>query len=160
MNRVQARLEHQARVLQVAVAPAAIALQLGEQVRRHLLVAAVELVGDPDLPAGAPHQRGLDEIVRHHLARERARAGQRREARNGHERRPAQDRVVAPVVRFAELPEAHPGGEERPVGARRELLDAAVQRLVADRARRGLDDAGVGDALPSAAPASSGTRRS
>ena len=62
----------------------------------------------------------------------------------GHERRHAQDRVVAPVVRFAELPEAHAGREQRPVGARRELLDAAVQRLVADRARRGLDDAGVG----------------
>ena len=51
MDRVQARLGHAARVLQVAVAPAAVALQLVEQVRRHLLVAAVDLVGDPDLPA-------------------------------------------------------------------------------------------------------------
>ena len=42
MDRVQLRLEQQARVLQVPVAPAAVALQFRQQVRRHLLVAAVQ----------------------------------------------------------------------------------------------------------------------
>ncbi len=60
-----------------------------------------------------------------------------------HERRDADDRVVAPVVRFAELPEVQAGGEQRAVDAGRELLDARIERLAAERARRGLDDAGV-----------------
>ena len=56
----------------------------------------------------------------------------------------AQDRVVAPVMRFAELPEVHAGREQRPVGARAELQHAGVEGLVAAGARRRLQDAGVG----------------
>jgi hypothetical protein len=76
------------------------------------------------------------------------------------ERLHAQDRVVAPVVRLAELPEAHAGGEQRPVGAGAELLHPGVEGLVADAFGRGLDDAGVGMRLHHAHQASSGIRRS
>ena len=46
VHRVQIGLEHQARVLQVDMTPAPVTLDLGEQVRRQLLVTAVEVVGD------------------------------------------------------------------------------------------------------------------
>ena len=123
--------------------PAPIALQFGEQVGRYLLVTAFDFIRDPDLPAGPTHQRRLDEIVREDFARERTRAGDRRERAVLDERCHAQDRVVAPIVRFAELPEAHARSEERPVSARAELLDAGVESLVAYRSRRGLDHARV-----------------
>ncbi len=66
------------------------------------------------------------------------------------ERRDANDRVVSPVMRFAELPEVQSRGEERPVHRRRELLDARVQRVAPGGARRRLDDSGVGIRLADA----------
>ena len=108
----QAGLGDQAQVLQVALAPAAVALQLVEQVRRLLLVAAVEVGRQPHLLARAAHQRGFDEIVRQDLAGQAAAAGHRRQRAMAHERLDAQDRVVAPVVRFAELPVGQPEREQ------------------------------------------------
>jgi hypothetical protein len=60
-----------------------------------------------------------------------------------HEGLDADDRVVAPVVRLAELPVLHAGGEQRPC-TRGELLRARMHGVVAAGLRRGLDDAGVG----------------
>ena len=76
-----------------------------------------------------------------------------------HERLKPDDRVVAPVVRFAKLPEMQARGEQRPIDAVGELLHARIQGIAADCARRGLDDAGVRAALPSSAPALSGIRQ-
>ena len=139
-----AACEQQAEVHQVAVAPATVATEFLEQVRRQFLVAARQVVRDPHAPAGAAHQRGLDEVVRHDRARQAARARQRREHAVLHERREADDRVVSPVVRLVELPVVQAGGEQGAVEAAGELLHAREQRVAADRARRGLDDAGVG----------------
>src|SRR5204862_6377652 len=57
------------------------------------------------------------------------------------------DRVVAPVLPVAELPEVEAGGEHPPVDAARELLHAREQRAAVDRRRRGLDHPDVGIAL-------------
>ncbi len=70
-------------VLQVALAPAAVALQLGQQVRRLLLVAADQVGHQPDVVAGAAHQRGFDEVVRHDAARHAAGARDAVPARSG-----------------------------------------------------------------------------
>ena len=74
MHRVNAGLGDQARVLQVALAPAAVALQLGQQIRRLLLVAANQVGHQPDVKTGAAHQRGFNKVVRHDAAGHAARA--------------------------------------------------------------------------------------
>src|SRR5450631_2905327 len=60
-----------------------------------------------------------------------------------HERRKADDRVVAPVMRFAEMPEVNAGGEQGPVNAGRELLNPRVERVAPGSDWRALDDARV-----------------
>src|SRR5699024_1851478 len=87
-------------------------------------------------------QRGLDEVVREDLAGERAAARQARQRAVPHERLDADDRVVSPVVRLAELPEMQAGGEERAIGAVGELLDTRVERVAPGGDRRGLEDPG------------------
>ncbi len=57
------------------------------------------------------------------------------------------DRVVTPVVRLAQLPEIEPGGEQRPVDACSELLQARIEGVHARGLGGGLDDAGVGVGL-------------
>ena len=147
MRAEQALGEHESEVLEVALAPAPVAPHLLEQRRRHLLVAAAEIVGEPERPARAAHQRRLDEVVAQDLAAERRLPGQPRQAAVIHERRDADDRVVAPVLAVAELPEVQPGGEHRAVDAARELLHAREQRAAVHRGRRGLDHADVGMAV-------------
>src|SRR5687767_12569783 len=58
------------------------------------------------------------------------------------ERRDADDRVVAPVIGFSELPEMQPRGEERPVYLAGELLRPCMQRFAARGGGRRLYDAG------------------
>src|SRR5450631_807941 len=60
-----------------------------------------------------------------------------------HERHEPDDRVVPPVMRFAEMPEVNAGGEQGPVDAGRELLNPRVKRVAPGGAWRALDDARV-----------------
>ena len=92
-------------MLEVALTPAPVALHLLEQRGGRLLVAPGEVVGEPERVARAPEQRRLDEVVAQDLAAERRPAGQPRQPAVLHERRDAEDRVVAPVLAVAELPE-------------------------------------------------------
>ncbi len=147
MHRMHATHHEQTEVHQVAVAPAAVALELVEQVRRQFLVAARQVIGDPHAPAGTAHQRGFDEVVGEDRPGERAGAGQRRQRAVLDERLHANDRVVAPVMRFTQLPEVEPGGKQRTVDARGELLQPRIERVHARRLGRSLDDAGVGVGL-------------
>ena len=57
-------------MLQVALAPAPVALRVFDHRLRGLLVAALQIVGQPDLPVRLEQQRGLDEIVAQNLAAE------------------------------------------------------------------------------------------
>ncbi len=111
MHRVHALREHQTCVHQIAVAPAAVALDLVKQIRRRFFVAALQVVRDPHAVAGTPHQRSFDKVMRQDLSRERAAAGQRCQGAMLHERLEPNDRVVPPIVRFAELPVMQARGE-------------------------------------------------
>ena len=68
-----------ARVLQVALRPAPVARRVVDDVRRHLLPAALELGHLAHLVTGAAHERGLDEIVAEYLPAERRPPGQPRQ---------------------------------------------------------------------------------
>src|SRR5581483_6785779 len=114
----------QAQMLQIPLAPAPVALELVENIRRRFFVAARQVGGEPDLETGAPHQRCLDKIVAQDFAAERRLAGKARQAAMAHERRDAQNRVVAPVITLAQLPEVKARAEQRPVNPAGELLHA------------------------------------
>ena len=60
---MQSLQQEQPEVHQISLTPAAVALQFVDEVRRHLLVAAAEIVDDPHRPARAAHECSLDEIV-------------------------------------------------------------------------------------------------
>lgn len=65
----------------------------------------------------------------------------------GGERGRADDGVVPPIIAVPPHPGRKPGGDYRPVDARRELLDAGEQRVAVDDERQRLDDAGIGIGL-------------
>ena len=138
---VDAGLGHQACVLQVALAPAAVALQFGQQVGRLLLVAAHQVGHQPHVVARAAHQRGFHKVVAHDAARQAPFAGDGRERAVLHEGFHADDGVVPPVMRFTQLPELHAQREQAAGDARGELLRTRVQRDVANGLRSRLDDA-------------------
>ena len=60
-----------ATVLQITLTPAAVACGEVDEARRDLFIGALELGDHADAPAGAAHQRGLDEIVAEDLSTER-----------------------------------------------------------------------------------------
>src|SRR5215475_1350928 len=64
-----------------------------------------------------------------------------------HERGDADDGVVSPVMRFAQLPEMQARHEYRTVGSTGELLHPRKQRIATCGARGGLDDSGARIAL-------------
>ena len=138
---VDAGLGHQACVLQVALAPAAVALQFGQQVGRLLLVAAHQVGHQPHVVARAAHEGGFHKVVAHDAARQAPFAGDGRERAVLHEGFHADDGVVPPVMRFTQLPELHAQREQAAGDARGELLRTRVQRDVANGLRSRLDDA-------------------
>src|ERR1041385_495602 len=118
-----------------------VALQVVEERRRHLLVAATEIAREPDFPAGASHKSRLDEIVAHDLAAERRPAGKTVESAILDERLDPENRVVAPIGAFAELPVMESRRKHRAIDASSELLRAGVERFVIHGHRNRLDDA-------------------
>ncbi len=135
-------------MLQVALAPAAVAVQVVEQVGRRLLPAAlVPAAGPvgqhPHVPAGAQQQRRLHRVVAQDLAAQRRAARQRRQAAMAGEGGDAHDRVVAPVAAARPLPPRHAAGQQRPVQPGAELLHAGEQGGTADRVAHGLDQPGI-----------------
>src|SRR5947207_1791893 len=60
------------------------------------------------------------------------------------ERGDSDDRVVTPIMRFAELPEMQTCGEDRAIDAGRELLRAAIKRVPPRRFGGCLQNADVG----------------
>jgi len=55
--------QQQPHVLHIALAPAPVACQTIEKGRGRLLVAAVQVIRQPDFPSGPAHQSGLDKVV-------------------------------------------------------------------------------------------------
>jgi hypothetical protein len=85
---------YQPGVLQVALAPAAVALQFGKQIGWLLLVAANQVSDQPYVVTGAAHQRCLHKVVRHDAARHAASAADVCQRAMLHKRVDADDGVV------------------------------------------------------------------
>src|SRR5690606_4687560 len=114
--------EDQPEVLEIALAPAAVAFEMVDQRRRGFLVGAFDVPGEPDLPAFPDHERRFDEIVAEDLASEGLAAGERRKLAEFREGFHADERVVSPVAAPAELPPVQTADEKRAVEPHRELL--------------------------------------
>src|SRR5271169_4749937 len=91
-------------VLQISLAPAALALGVFNHGLRRLFVTAFEVVGKPNLPIFARHERGLDKIVAQNLATERLVSGKLRQVAELHEWFGADDGVVSPIISQIERP--------------------------------------------------------
>src|SRR4051794_10849709 len=109
-----ARREYR-QMLQIALAPSAVARGKIQQRRRALLVAAAERGRHVDCPAAAPHQCGLDEIMAENVSAERLAAAQFGKAGALRKRANADDGVVAPVIAFGAVPPGNSGGDQRTV---------------------------------------------
>ena len=114
-------------MLHVSLAPAAVALRVLDHRLRRFLVAAFQVVSQPDLPIGLEQQRGFHEIVAENLAAERFAPGQLRQVAMLHERLGADDGVVPPIIAEGLRPKIQPGDENRRVEAVGKLLDAPEQ---------------------------------
>ena len=141
---MEAFAEQDADVLQVALAPAAVAGREIDQRRRALLIGAAERRQHVDGVAGAAHQGGFDEVVAHDVAAPRRTSPQIRQAAMRGEGFGADDRVMAPVIAVASHPFGKAHGDDRPIDARGELLNAREEGVAVDDERQRLDDAGVG----------------
>ena len=128
-------------VLQIALRPAAIAHGDVDQRGRRFLPGAAAVGGHAHLPAAAAHQRGLDEIMRQHVAAEGLAALELRQAAVLRERRHANDGVVAPVIAAVAGPGGQAARDDRSVDAGGELLQPAEKGSRADELRRGLQNA-------------------
>ncbi len=141
--RVHAFYQEQAEVHQVTVAPATVTLEFVQQVRRQLFIAARQVVGNPHAPAGTAHQRCFNEVVGQNRTGKRPFTRQRREGAVLDKWLHADDGVVAPVVRFTQLPEVQASRKQRAIDAGSELLHARIQGVHARRPWRGLDNPGI-----------------
>src|SRR5262249_60422429 len=119
--RTDAIAEQQAQVLEIALAPSPVTLELVQKGRGRLLIAAIEIRRDPDLPPGAPHQRTFDEVMAQDLAAERRASRPPSKTAVPHEGLEPKDGVVTPVVALAELPETTTRRAHRPTRAARAL---------------------------------------
>ena len=111
-------------MLQVALAPAAVADGEVGQRGRAFLVAAGQAGEHVHGPAGAAEQGGLDEIVAHDVAAERLAAAQGWQTGGLGEGAGADDGVVAPVIAFGAAPPGETVRDQRAIEPAGELLHA------------------------------------
>src|SRR3984957_3993530 len=112
---VQAAHRYDAHVLQIALRPAPVARRVVDDVGGYLLPAAGDLGHQPDLVTGAAHERRLDDVVAEDFAAEGWGARQARQRAVLRERAQPDDRIVAPVIALAQLPERKAAGQHRAV---------------------------------------------
>src|SRR6266436_2549821 len=125
-------------VLQITLSPAPVANRDVDQRWRGLFPGAAAVRGHAHLPAAAPHQRGLDEIMRKDEAAERLAAREFGQAAVLRECGHANDGVVSPIVAAVAGPCAQTPGDDRSVDAGRALLQAAKKGCCPDELRSGL----------------------
>src|SRR3984957_6164098 len=130
----------EARMLEVALEPAPVALGEVDDRRRALLVVALDSRSEPDLPAGPSHQRRLDEVMAQDAPAEGPASRELGQGAVPDERRQADDGVVPPVVGLAQLPVVEPRRGYRAVEPARELLEARENGLPIRQERHALDD--------------------
>src|SRR6516164_4869326 len=116
-----------ARMLQVALAPAAVAHGKVDDRRRRLLVGFLQVVGDDHRPAGTPDERRLDEIVAENMPAKGRLAAEERQAGGGSEGLAPNDGVMAPIIPLAAAPPGKAAGNHRSIDAPGELMEAREQ---------------------------------
>ena len=131
-------------MLEVALAPAAVAHGQVHQRGRALLIAAFQAGHHVDGPAAAAHQRGLDEVVAHDMAAEGFAAGEFGQAGLFGEGDGADQGVVAPVIALGTVPPGDAVGDHRAVDAAGKLLHPREQGGAAGDDRQGLDQPDIG----------------
>src|ERR1700756_1320519 len=102
-------------MLEVALAPTAVAGGKVQQRRRAFLETAAQGGHHPDFPACPSHQSSFDEIVTKNMPAERFAAsqfGQRRILRKGAH---ANDGVMPPVIALGAMPPRDSRSDQRPV---------------------------------------------
>src|SRR5882672_9474348 len=125
-------------VLQVALSPAPVANRDVDQRWRGFLPGAAAVRGHAHLPADAPHQSGLDEIMREDETAERLAAREFGQAAVLRECGDANDGVVSPIIAAVAGPCAQAPRDDRSIDAGSELLQAAKKGSRADQLRSGL----------------------
>jgi hypothetical protein len=127
-------------LLQVALDPASIARQFVHQRRRRFFIALRQPGLHPDLVARPAHIGCLHEIMAHDRSPEETDTGQLAQAAVPDERLDAQDGVMPPVHRLAQLKGGETGAEQRAVEAIGELLESSEGRTGVDQRGVGLKD--------------------
>ncbi len=136
---VEALGEQDLDLLDIALRPTAVARGEVDHGWRGFLVAADDVAGDFDAPAGAAEQGGFDKVVTQDLAAQRFLARKVREARMSSEGREADDGVVAPEIARAARPPGQAGAEQAAMYAQCKLLAARRIGAGADDDRQRLD---------------------
>src|ERR1700722_20843296 len=124
----QARGADDFHVLQVALSPAAVANGDVDQRWRGLFPGPAAVGGHAYLPAGAAHQRSLDEIMRQDEAPEGFAALELGQAAVLGERVHADDGVVSPIIGAVARPRGKAACYDGSIDTGRELLHAAEKR--------------------------------
>ena len=143
-HRAESARAQKVQVLQVALAPAAVAQDVIDQRLRGFLVAALDARQEAHPPAATAQKARLDEIVAHDQPLASAGAAQMRQAGAGGKGAGADDRVVAPVIALLPAPAGHALGEGGAIDAIGELLHPGKDRLRADQVGKALDQPGAG----------------
>jgi hypothetical protein len=115
IQRLESAGEDEPGMLQIPLTPTSVAFGIVYQCRRQLLVAAIQIIGEPHLPAGAAQQGGLDEIMTQDLPAERLAPRQLGQSAMGRECLDPNNGVVTPVVARVALPVAQAGHEDAAV---------------------------------------------
>jgi hypothetical protein len=136
--------QQQPHMLHIALAPAPVACQTIEKGRGRLLVAAAQVVGQPDFPSGPAHESGFDKVVAEDVTPQRRLAGQLGQGAVPHEGVDPDDGIVPPVLGVTQLPVGQSGRKHGPVDVIGELLHAGDKGFAAGCHRGCLKDADIG----------------
>ena len=159
-DRMDSGAEHQANVLQIALAPALVALGKVDQRGRAFLVAALQIVRQADLEACPANQRRFDEVVAEDFAPQRSVARQLRQAAALVNASSANDRVVPPVVAVVAGPPGESFEKDRAVNRAPRTAGSGQTATRGSPARAALARCRSRDLAPSAAPVRRSSRRS
>src|ERR1700734_2753313 len=120
-------------MLHIALAPAAVTLQTGQQMGRRFLVTALKIISLPYFKAAPAHQGGLNGVVAENPPSQRPKFRQFVQGAILHEGAQADDGIMTPIGAVPQLPEIRPGREHRPIYGGAKLLDSLKKTLAESR---------------------------
>ena len=143
-HRVQAFGMQQTQMLQIALTPAAIPLDVVGQCGGGFFIGSPNAGQKPHAPAGTAQERGFDKIMAHDQAFTARPPTQTWQARAGGKGPRAQNGVVAPVVALLPRPLRHAFGKRHAIDAVGELLRSGEYGMCTNQMRIALDQTGRG----------------